>query len=192
MINFSNIEFISSIAEAKEAPKDGLPQVLLCGRSNVGKSSFINAIANRKNLAFTSSKPGHTKLLNFFKIDNKAYLVDAPGYGYATGGVDLDSLFAKLMDDYFSTSVKKIVVILLDSRRELSNEDIELINFVDSKNIPLIFVFTKADKLNQKEKAACIKHIKEVGVGNEYFFTSINNSKSFDPVKGKIDSFLTK
>lgn len=190
MINFSAIEFVTSSKGLANAPKDNFPQVLLCGRSNVGKSSFINAISARKNLAFTSSKPGHTKLLNYFLVDKKMYFVDAPGYGYAVGGVDLDTLFGNLMNEYFTCPNLKLVIILLDSRRELSNDDIELINYVDSKNIPLLFVFTKADKLNQKEKSACIKHIKEVGVGDEYYFTSILEPKSFAPIKGKIESII--
>ena len=186
MINFNVAEFSKSTVDLANAPKDNLPEVLLCGRSNVGKSSFINAITNHKSLAHASSKPGHTKLLNYYKIDNRIYFVDAPGYGYASGGVDLDKLFATTMEDYFVNPNLKLVLVLLDSRRELSNEDIELINFVDSKHIPLLFIFTKADKLNQKEKAACIKHIKEVGVGEEYYFTSILTPQSFDKLKSKI------
>lgn len=187
MINFSNANFIKSASKLCEAPGNKLPEVLLCGKSNVGKSSFINAITVHKSLAYTSSKPGHTKLLNYYDIDNSLYLVDAPGYGYASGGFDLDKLFGEMMDDYFKNPNLKLVLVLLDSRRELSDDDIELINYIDASNVPYYFIFTKADKLNQKEKAKILSHIKELGISSSYYFTSSLDRKSFDPVKGIIE-----
>ena len=126
MINFLNATFIKSCPNRNEKPQAQKPEVLIVGRSNVGKSSLINALTQKKKLAFTSSKPGHTRLLNYYDIDNKFYLVDAPGYGYAKGGIDLDRLFAEMMSSYFdNNSDLRLVLILLDARRELSEDDLE-------------------------------------------------------------------
>ncbi len=169
MINFSNSTFVKSASLKSERPNDvTLPEVLIVGRSNVGKSSLINALCNKKNMAFTSSKPGHTKLLNYFNIDNKFYLVDAPGYGYAKTGVDLDEIFGKMMNDYLEENDRlKLILFLLDSRRELSEEDKELIEYLLAKNYPFLLVTTKMDKLNQKEKSLLNKRLAETNLTNE-------------------------
>jgi len=187
-INFSNTTFVKSAPSLKDAPQGQFPEVLLVGKSNVGKSSLINALCNKKALAFTSSKPGHTRLLNYYNIDNKIYLVDAPGYGFAKGGFDLDKLFGEMMNDYFSNAKRlKLVLILLDSRRELGENDIEIINFVREKDINHLLVFTKVDKVNQSEKAKLLKHLKEVGIEeDEIIFTSTLKTRTFDTLRNKI------
>ena len=125
MINFNNVSFVKSTPSVKERPQDQIPEVLIVGKSNVGKSSLINTLCQRKSLAYTSSKPGHTRLLNYYNIDNKFFLVDAPGYGYAKGGVDLDRLFGTMMDEYFTDNpYLKLVLLLIDSRREFGENDI--------------------------------------------------------------------
>ena len=169
MINFSNSTFVKSASLKSERPNDViLPEVLIVGRSNVGKSSLINALCNKKNMAFTSSKPGHTKLLNYFNIDNKFYLVDAPGYGYAKTGVDLDEIFGNMMNDYLEENDRlKLILFLLDSRRELSEEDKELIDYLLAKNYPFLLVTTKMDKLNQKEKSLLNKRLMETNLTKE-------------------------
>ena len=193
MINFSNATFIKSATKLSEAPDKKLPEVLLCGRSNVGKSSFINALTNKKKLAFTSSKPGHTQLLNYYNIDDSLYLVDAPGYGYAKGGLDLDALFKKTMDSYLIDNPQlKVVIILLDSRRELSDDDINFINYLVEKKINCFVVFTKIDKINQSEKAKLEKHIKEVNLYFERFYTSILKPRTFESVKAQIEKEIKK
>ena len=180
MINFTEATFIKSASKKSEAPGKNLPEVLLCGRSNVGKSSFINALCNKKKLAFTSSKPGHTRLLNYYEIDSKFYLVDAPGYGYAKGGIDLDKLFMKTMEDYLVDNPNlKLVVFLLDSRRELSEDDVNLINYVNEKGIPCFAVITKVDKVNQSEKAKLEKHLKEINLYFDKFYTSILKPQTY-------------
>ena len=191
MINYSNATFIKSASKKSEAPGKKLPEVLLCGRSNVGKSSFINALCSKKKLAYTSSKPGHTRLLNYYEIDNAFYLVDAPGYGYAKGGVDLDKLFMKTMEDYLVENDNlKLVVFLLDSRRELSEEDINLINYVNERRIPCFAVITKVDKVNQSEKAKLEKHLKEVNLYFDKFYTSILKAQTYGPVRGYIENHI--
>ena len=192
MINFLNATFVKSCPNRNEKPQAQKPEVLIVGRSNVGKSSLINALTQKKKLAFTSSKPGHTRLLNYYDIDNKFYLVDAPGYGYAKGGIDLDRLFAEMMTSYFdNNSDLKLVLVLLDARRELSTEDIEIIDYVKESNIPFALVITKYDKVNQKEKSALNKYLKEMGLVNEQvFYTSILKNDSLSLLKKGIENNL--
>lgn len=185
MINFSNTKFIKSAPSLKEAPQGMFPEVLLVGKSNVGKSSLINALCNKKTLAFTSSKPGHTRLLNYYNVDDKLYLVDAPGYGYAKGGFDLDRLFGEMMEDYFANATRlKLVLVLLDSRRELSEDDLEIIDYLKQKNIRYILTFTKVDKINQSQKYQLIKELKEHDINEkDVVFTSTLKTRTFDSLR---------
>ncbi len=185
MINFANTVFVKSAPNLANAPQGGYPEVLLVGRSNVGKSSLINALCNKKSLAFTSSKPGHTRLLNYYNVDNKLYLVDAPGYGFAKGGFDLDKLFGEMMEDYFSKASRiRRVLVLLDSRRELNEDDVDIINFLIEKEIRYTLIFTKVDKVNQSEKYHLLQSLKEIGVSEEeIIFTSILKPRSLEPVR---------
>ena len=192
MINFLNATFIKSCPNRNEKPQAQKPEVLIVGRSNVGKSSLINALTQKKKLAFTSSKPGHTRLLNYYDIDNKFYLVDAPGYGYAKGGIDLDRLFAEMMSSYFDNNADlKLVLILLDARRELSEEDLEIVEYVKENSIPFALVITKYDKVNQKEKSALNRYLKEMGLASEQvFYTSILKNDSLSLLKKGIENSL--
>ena len=184
-INFLNAKFVKSAPSLKEAPQGMFPEILLVGKSNVGKSSLINALCNKKAMAFTSSKPGHTRLLNYYNVDNKLYLVDAPGYGFAKGGFDLDKLFGEMMEDYFSKASRiKRVLVLLDSRRELNEDDIDIINFLVEKEINYTLVFTKVDKINQSEKYHLIKSLQELGVDEkEVIFTSTLKPRTLEPLR---------
>ena len=192
MINFKNSTFIKSLTDVKEKPSGQLPEVLIVGKSNVGKSSLINALTSHTRLAFTSSKPGHTKLLNYFNIDNKFYLVDAPGYGYAKGGVDLDRLFGEMMEQYFVDNHElKLVLLLLDSRREFNQNDLEILSYVQQENIPFYLVVTKVDKVNQSEKAKLNKHLKEMNVASDIiYYTSSNEPRSLDKLRSAIEKAL--
>ena len=192
MINFSNTNFVKSAPSLKDAPHGQFPEVLLVGRSNVGKSSLINALCNKKKMAFTSSKPGHTRLLNYYDIDNNFYIVDAPGYGYAKGGLDLDRLFANMMESYFDNNNElKLVLILLDARRELSVDDQEIIDFAKESNVSYFIVVTKYDKVNQKEKAALNKRLANEGFNKEQiFFTSSLNNDGLNLLKKGIEKAL--
>ncbi len=185
MINFANTVFIKSSPDLVNAPQGGYPEVLLVGRSNVGKSSLINALCHKKALAFTSSKPGHTRLLNYYEVDHQLYLVDAPGYGYAKGGFNLDKLFQEMMDDYFSHVTRlKRVLVLLDSRRELNEDDVDIINYLYSKDIECTLIFTKLDKINQSEKYHLLKSLEEMGIKKEeVYFSSTLKSKTLEPIR---------
>lgn len=192
MINFNNATFVKSALGVKDAPKDQFPEILFVGRSNVGKSSLINALTNHKKLAFTSSKPGHTKLLNYYNIDNKIYLVDAPGYGYAKGGLDLDALFAEVMDNYLlDNHFLKCVMLLIDSRREISEDDTDMINYFKETNIPYQIIATKKDKLNQKETNVFLKQLDNIGIDrNNVFLVSVDNNKLLNNIKCYIDKLV--
>ena len=192
MINFNNVTFVKSCPTRKEKPQILKPEVLIVGKSNVGKSSLINALCNKKKVAFTSSKPGHTRLLNYYDIDGAFYMVDAPGYGYAKGGLDLDRLFANMMESYFDSNKElKLVLILLDARRELSLDDQEIINFVKESNVSYFIVVTKYDKVNQKEKAALNKHLANEGFDKEQiFYTSSLNNDGLNLLKKGIEKAI--
>ena len=192
MINFTNVNFIKSCPNRKEKPQDLKPEVLIVGKSNVGKSSLINALCNKKRLAFTSSKPGHTRLLNYYDVDSKFYLVDAPGYGYAKGGLDLDRLFASMMESYFDNNKElKLVLVLLDARREISADDQEIIDYVKDSGYPFFVVITKTDKVNQKEKAALNKRLKEQSFASEcVFYTSSLSNDGLNLLKKGIEKSL--
>lgn len=192
MINFRKAKFVKSAPNYLEAPKGNLPEVLIVGKSNVGKSSLINALCDNKSLAYTSSKPGHTRLLNYYDIDAKFWLVDAPGYGYAKGGIDLDALFASMMDSYFSENPRlKLALILIDSRRELSENDIEMISYCEDNKINYLIVITKADKVNQSEKAKLFKHLSTHNVDkSSCYLTSILDKRSLLNLKGAIEKLI--
>ena len=192
MINFSNVTFIKSAPGLADAPKAGYPEVLIVGKSNVGKSSLINALCQRKSLAFTSSKPGHTRLLNYYDVDHKFYLVDAPGYGYAKGGVDLDALFGEMMSNYFAEAKNlKLVLLLLDARRQFGENDTDILNYLEEYDINYYLVITKVDKINQSEKAKLLKHLKEMKiVENKIYLTSSLDNKTLTKLKSGIEKAI--
>ena len=191
MINFNNVSFVKSTPSVKERPQDQLPEVLIVGKSNVGKSSLINTLCQRKSLAYTSSKPGHTRLLNYYNIDNKFFLVDAPGYGYAKGGVDLDRLFGTMMDEYFTDNEHlKLVLLLIDSRREFGENDTEILNYLIESKIPYFVVITKTDKINQKGRSELNKRLKEMNVLENVYFTSSLSNRTLDKLKTGIEQLI--
>ena len=188
MINFRNIKFIKSAIHKEDELLD-LPNVVFIGRSNVGKSTLINLIADNKGLAFVSKRPGQTKLLNYFNVDRKFYLVDAPGYGYRKTGKKDD--FDIMMDSYFNDNESlKLVIWLLDSRRTLSKEDIDFYEFLKDLNVKSLLVFTKSDKLNQSEKSKVIKMAKENLSEFEYILTSSLNKRNIEDLRKKIETKL--
>lgn len=150
---FSKAQFIASAFDVKSFPKmqgqngNCMPEIALVGRSNVGKSSLINHLLRNSNLAKTSSTPGKTQSINFFSVDDAVGLVDLPGYGYAKVKRELRGAWSKLIDEYLKTRESlRLILLLIDSRRELTEEDQALIEWAQFYNKPLLFVFTKADK----------------------------------------------
>lgn len=140
-------EFIISNSDYKKCPQDGKPEYAFIGRSNVGKSSLINMLTNRKGLAMTSSKPGKTMLINHFLINEQWYLVDLPGYGYARRGKEGREKIREIIEDYIMERDQLLnLFVLVDSRHEPQIIDLEFMEWLGENGIPFSIVFTKADK----------------------------------------------
>ena len=164
-LNVNNAEFIRSAVRPADFPRDGLPQVAFAGRSNVGKSSVINRLLNRKNFARVGAAPGKTTHINYFLIDRSFYLVDLPGYGYAKVSKSDKSRWSELIEGYFNQDRDlALVVSLVDIRHEASDLDVNMIGFLQEAELPFAVVLTKADKLSRqqqmKQKAALKKQLK--------------------------------
>ena len=144
------LKFITS-AKGKEGFPLGLCDVVFVGRSNVGKSSLLNAVYGQK-IAYVGKKPGMTKMINFFSVDDRYYAVDVPGYGYAARSKDGIKAFAKMMDDYFSESKRiTLVVMIVDSRHKPSSDDIDMIELLRSYHLKTVIVASKIDKLKTND-----------------------------------------
>ncbi len=149
---FEKQEFIKSVYNVREVPKLRLPEVILCGRSNVGKSSFINSLFNRKNLAKISSTPGKTRSINYYLIDEKLYFVDLPGYGYAKTSLKEREYWGKIISEYISVSGHiSLAIHLIDSRHKPTELDVLLNSLLKQSNIPYLILLNKVDKLSQSE-----------------------------------------
>ncbi|MGB4984957.1 MAG: ribosome biogenesis GTP-binding protein YihA/YsxC [Erysipelotrichaceae bacterium] len=162
MINLKNSELIISAASEKQFPETDCFEIVMCGRSNVGKSSVINAITNHKKLAYVGNTPGKTRLLNFYNIDNQITLVDAPGYGYAKRSAKELRAYEKLMSDYFELRPNlKLALLIIDIRHRPTVLDKEMLEFLAQKELPIIVVANKSDKLSNNQKTNAIKAICE-------------------------------
>lgn len=151
-MRFINVKFIKSASKKEEFIIDDLPQIAIVGRSNVGKSSLINLLTNNSKMAKTSSMPGRTRLVNYFDINNQCYLVDLPGYGFAKASKNLTSAWDSVMNDYFVDNEKlKLVLVLIDSRLNPTELDIQMLDYLAEHEIPALIVMTKTDKLNRSE-----------------------------------------
>lgn len=148
LINTS--EYLKSVVKVVDYPNHDMPQYLLMGRSNVGKSSFINALANRKKLAYTSSKPGKTQTLNFYLMNNQFMLVDAPGYGYAKTAKESRVDFGGLIENYLNSDVNcQGVFLIIDIRHEPSEDDRLVFEFLKQFDLNLYVIATKVDKIGK-------------------------------------------
>lgn len=160
---FTTQTFIKSVYSLKDLPKLRLPEVILCGRSNVGKSSFLNSLFNKKNLAKISSTPGKTRSINYYSIDDKFYIVDLPGYGYAKVSLKERKQWGQLVSDFIEKSgYITLAFHIIDSRHKPAELDIQLNSLLKFHNIPYIVILNKADKLNQSGLASSKKQIKEI------------------------------
>ncbi len=157
-MNIHNVQFLKSIVELDQRPVPYKPEVAVVGRSNVGKSSLINALFNRKNLAKISSTPGKTRLINYFLVDDQLYFVDLPGYGFAKISKKEKSSWKKKLEAYLKYNKNlKLVLLLLDVRHNLMANDRMMIEWLNFYNIPFCLILTKSDKVSnnqfQKTKA---------------------------------------
>ena len=164
-LNTQNVTLRISAGLLKQFPRDPMPQVALSGRSNVGKSSLINTLLGRKNLARVSSAPGKTITVNFYDVDRKLFLVDLPGYGYAKRTLDDKKQWSALTDGFFTKNpaidLLSLVVQLVDIRVGITDDDAMMIDFLAQSGIPFIIVTTKSDKPNKTERTASLKAISE-------------------------------
>lgn len=188
-----NARFAGSSGRVEQCPAPDRPEYAFIGRSNVGKSSLLNALVGRKDLAKTSGKPGKTRLLNHFEIDERWYLVDLPGYGYAKVGKKDREEFEQLIVDYFLQRENLVCTfVLVDSRHEPQELDLEFMEWLAVSEVPFAICFTKADKLKKQERIDKLLAYERVMLESweampPYFLTSAETGLGLDEVRGYIE-----
>ena len=161
-MNFHDATFIKSAAASGDIVRDGLPQIVFSGKSNVGKSSVINSLLNRRNIARISSSPGKTIHINYFLIDKSAYFVDLPGYGYAKVPHSVRDRWASLMESYFSDTWRiALGVMIVDARHRPTGDDVTMARLYMSMHCPFIIVANKIDKVKTSGIASAVSSIRE-------------------------------
>ena len=160
-MNFQKVDFLISAAAPKDFPKDRLPEIAFAGKSNVGKSSVINRILQRKNFARVGDKPGKTIHVNYFTVDSKCYFVDLPGYGFAKVSEQEKARWGKLMEDYFAAGRIDLGVLIVDYRHPPTNNDITMADWFIQSGCPFVVVANKMDKLKKSELEPNLKTIRE-------------------------------
>lgn len=188
-INSVNLEV--SAVRRSQYPTDEKPEFLLVGRSNVGKSSFINTLINRKNYARTSASPGKTQTINFYLVNDSFYLVDAPGYGYAKVNKVKQKKFGLMMEDYLTNRPNlKQVFMLVDFRHKLSNDDIMMYNFLKYYKLPVTIVATKTDKIGitkQQQQRNLLLEDLDLVIGDEFVLFSNVTKTGKEEIHQKIE-----
>ena len=160
-LNFNKVEFIRSAVKREDFLRDGLPQMAFAGRSNVGKSSVINRLVNRKNFARVGASPGKTSQINYFLLDGGAYLVDLPGYGYAKVSKAERDRWGRLMESYFASGLITMGVMIVDARHKPTADDVTMTNWFYDAECPVIVAANKLDKLKKSEIEPNLARIRE-------------------------------
>ena len=160
-MNFNKVEFVLSAASREGFLRDGLPQLAFAGRSNVGKSSVINRLVNRKNFARVGASPGKTSQINYFRLDGAAYLVDLPGYGYAKVSKAERDRWGRLMEGYFASGLITAGVQIVDARHKPTADDVTMVNWFYDTGCPVIVAANKLDKLKKSEIQPNLQRIRE-------------------------------
>ncbi len=160
-MNLHNVEFLISAAAPKDFPGDRLPEIAFAGKSNVGKSSVINRILNRKNFARVGEKPGKTIHVNYFTVDKKCYFVDLPGYGYAQVSQKEKERWGKLMEDYFAAGRIDLGIMIVDHRHAPTNNDITMARWFLDSGCPFVVVANKLDKVKKSQIQSTLDTIRE-------------------------------
>jgi GTP-binding protein len=193
-IHFRRTQFIRVAAEIDQCPPSDRPEVVLAGKSNVGKSSLINAIADNKKLARVSQTPGKTRTVNYFDVDNTIYFADLPGYGYAKAPKDTQQKFAALVDRYFTCGRPiALVLLLIDIRHTPSPEDVSMISYLNAQKIPYFIVFAKCDKFSRAQLAVRLSEmavdldIRDMGI---CFAVSAEKKLGLEDLRDAISAFL--
>lgn len=193
-MKITSVDLTISAVRRSQYPTDNKPEFLLVGRSNVGKSSFINTIINRKNYARTSSQPGKTQTINFYLVNDEFYLVDAPGYGFAKLSKAKRKKFGLMMEDYITNRENlKQVFMLVDFRHKASSDDIMMYNFLKYYKIPVTIVATKADKVgitkHQSQRNALLNDL-DLVVGDDFLVFSNTTKAGKSEIQEKIERII--
>lgn len=193
-MKITSVDLTISAVRRSQYPTDNKPEFLLVGRSNVGKSSFINTLINRKNYARTSANPGKTQTINFYLVNDKFYLVDAPGYGFANLNKSKKRKFGLMMEDYLTNRNNlKQVFMLIDFRHKPSSDDIMMYDFLKYYKIPVTIIATKSDKIgitkHQTQRNMILANL-ELGVGDDFIVFSNVNKEGKSEVYEKIERII--
>ena len=194
MMKITSVDMTISAVRRSQYPTDNKPEFLLVGRSNVGKSSFINTLINRKNYARTSANPGKTQTINFYLVNDKFYLVDAPGYGFANLSKAKRKKFGLMMEDYLTNREQlKQVFMLVDFRHRPSEDDKMMYEFLKYYKLPVTIIATKSDKVNitkhQIQRNLILNDL-ELGVGDDFVVFSNVNKEGKSEIHDKIERII--
>jgi GTP-binding protein len=193
MFNYSNIDFVISAFSQKQLPEASYPEIAFAGKSNVGKSSLVNKLVNRKNLVKVSSRPGKTQSLNYFNVDNGLYLVDLPGYGFAKVPKGVKNLWQGLITAYIENrETLCCVVVIIDIRHPLKAQDFDLVSWLKDIHVPFLPVYTKLDKITrgQRQKHAAAL---DAGLGitaEERVLFSAKTGEGKEELLDRLESFV--
>lgn len=191
-MNYQKVEFKLSAATAAQFPRDGLPQIAFAGKSNVGKSSVINRVLQRKNYAYTGSSPGKTIHINYFLVDGKAYLVDLPGYGYAKVSQKEKERWSRLMGSYFAAQeLITLGILIVDARHAPTQNDITMATWFQETGCPFVVVANKLDKLKKREiepNLDCIRRTLNLSDDTELIPFSAEKGTGRDTLVGRIEA----
>ena len=195
MSMFSQAEFIASVGKLSELPPEGVPELVFAGRSNVGKSSAINALTGRKRLAFFSKTPGRTQTINFYDLGGRARLVDLPGYGYARVPQSVRAQWDALVGGYLRGRASLAgVVAIMDARHPFMPHDLGMLEWVAPLHLPLLILLSKSDKLSRAERKAALefgrRRLAEAGVLGELLLFSSPSGEGVDEARAKLEGWL--
>ena len=194
-MKITSAEFVGAVAKPGQPPPGLLPEIAVAGRSNVGKSSLINAFLGRKKLARISKQPGRTREINFFRINDRFHLVDLPGYGYARPPEEVRRAWGRLIESYLSGSQQlRGVVMLIDARRGIRDEDRRLFRFIEEAVTPALLVLTKIDKLSWSARAAAVEHARvDSGLPEDQVLaTSAKTREGIPDLLASVEALLTE
>ena len=191
-MNYQKVEFKLSAASAAQFPRDGLPQIAFAGKSNVGKSSVINRVLQRKNYAYTGSSPGKTIHINYFLVEQRAYLVDLPGYGYAKVSQREKERWGRLMESYFAArELITLGILIVDARHAPTRNDVTMASWFQQTGCPFVVVANKLDKLKKREvepNLACIRDTLSLEEGTMLLPFSAEKGTGRDQLVGLIEA----
>ena len=189
-MNFNNVSFEAAFGSKPQLKKSTCPEIVFSGRSNVGKSSLINKLVNRKSLARVSTKPGKTGTINFYDIDGKLKFVDLPGYGYAKVSTKEKARWSELVEGYFNSERNiSLVVQLVDMRHKPTADDLHMIEFLQSRGFNFVVVLTKSDKLNKTQREARLANLSEDFPFNgiDFIVFSSVTGESLEELSGRVE-----